>query len=513
MSPESVTVQVGATTQLSATARDAAGNVLTGRAIAWATSDSSVATVSASGLVAGVAAGSAVVSATAEGKAGSVAVTVKSTTPAPPPPETGIGVASLYDDYSPSSPHYRHIQIYAHGGFLSESLPLAEFDFAALHYDRFQSWYTDSLKGRVPTVQVFSYALALTVIQNGQGYAPGLDNAYYNDMQAWYATRSGCSLETAFVHDSTGTRRTVVHWGSNRWVIDPADACARQYQVDRLTRFMQMVGTTPADGVFIDEARPSMTEYTGSVEYAASATAQAQKDAVDYFAALKAGIGTKVFQPNVGDYADPFTITLVGAAGACHLEFMNNLTFVMDQRWGRLDLMLQTGAAINLPTAYSDTSRYYEIQGLTPGNEPSIARRGRLFELASYYMVLTTPDKVWLNVTNSRANPRQGWFRAYEADIGSPSAARSVLATGVDPAGQKYSLYQRPFTRALVLARPVVTGSATIFDDRSALSFDLPAGERWYQLRMDGSLVGPLTKVTLRNAEATILVRGSTIGL
>jgi parallel beta-helix repeat protein len=65
------------TAQATATLRDALGNVLTGRTIGWTSSNSAVATVSASGLVTAVATGSATIVATSEGKTGSAALTVK----------------------------------------------------------------------------------------------------------------------------------------------------------------------------------------------------------------------------------------------------------------------------------------------------------------------------------------------------------------------------------------------------------------------------------------------------
>src|SRR5207245_1844695 len=74
VSPATATVFVGATTPL----KDAAGNVLTGRTVAWATSSSAVATVSTSGLVTGVAVGAATITATSEGQTGTAAVTVSS---------------------------------------------------------------------------------------------------------------------------------------------------------------------------------------------------------------------------------------------------------------------------------------------------------------------------------------------------------------------------------------------------------------------------------------------------
>jgi hypothetical protein len=70
-----VDLAVGATTQLTATARDAQGNVLSGRTIIWSTTAQGVATVS-NGLVTAVAVGSAQIRATSEGKTGDVTITV-----------------------------------------------------------------------------------------------------------------------------------------------------------------------------------------------------------------------------------------------------------------------------------------------------------------------------------------------------------------------------------------------------------------------------------------------------
>src|SRR5206468_1460167 len=68
VSPASARLVVGGTRQLSAVTKDAAGNTLTGRVVTWSSSNPAVATVSASGLVSGVAAGSASITATSEGK-------------------------------------------------------------------------------------------------------------------------------------------------------------------------------------------------------------------------------------------------------------------------------------------------------------------------------------------------------------------------------------------------------------------------------------------------------------
>jgi hypothetical protein len=67
---------VGQTAQLSATPRDAKGNALTGRTIAWTTSSATIATVTTGGLVTGVSPGTVTISATIDGKLGSKTLTV-----------------------------------------------------------------------------------------------------------------------------------------------------------------------------------------------------------------------------------------------------------------------------------------------------------------------------------------------------------------------------------------------------------------------------------------------------
>ena len=74
-------IVAGASTQATATLTDANGNPITGRVVAWSSSAAAVATVSPTGLVTGVSAGSANVVATSDGKSGQATVTVA----APPP--------------------------------------------------------------------------------------------------------------------------------------------------------------------------------------------------------------------------------------------------------------------------------------------------------------------------------------------------------------------------------------------------------------------------------------------
>ena len=87
VAPTSASITVGGTIALSATVRDAQGNVMTGQTVTWSTNNSAVATVSAIGLVTGLAAGQVTITAACSGKTGTSSVTVSA--PPPPPPPTG----------------------------------------------------------------------------------------------------------------------------------------------------------------------------------------------------------------------------------------------------------------------------------------------------------------------------------------------------------------------------------------------------------------------------------------
>src|SRR5262249_5708015 len=96
----------GQTTQATAVARDASGNVLNGRQVAWSSLNTSVATVSISGVVTAVSAGTATIRATIESQTGdatlTVTVAVQTPPPSPPPPAapTTASVAVTLDSSS-----------------------------------------------------------------------------------------------------------------------------------------------------------------------------------------------------------------------------------------------------------------------------------------------------------------------------------------------------------------------------------------------------------------------------
>jgi hypothetical protein len=76
LTPVTNAIDLTQTVQLTATAKDAGGNALSGRAITWSQGNSAVAIVSSTGLVSPVAPGTTSISATSEGRAGVASITV-----------------------------------------------------------------------------------------------------------------------------------------------------------------------------------------------------------------------------------------------------------------------------------------------------------------------------------------------------------------------------------------------------------------------------------------------------
>ena len=99
VSPSSVDLAAGQTAQLTATTYDVNGNAITGRNVAWNTSDANVATVDNDGLLTTVGAGQAEITVNAEGRKTTVAVNVKAGTSNP----SAAAVASVAVSLNASS--------------------------------------------------------------------------------------------------------------------------------------------------------------------------------------------------------------------------------------------------------------------------------------------------------------------------------------------------------------------------------------------------------------------------
>jgi hypothetical protein len=91
------TLQANQTTQATAVTRDGANNVLTGRPVTWSSSAVAIASVSVTGVITGLTAGTATISATSEGKVGTIQITVVTGNPDDAPTITTITPSTLIE--------------------------------------------------------------------------------------------------------------------------------------------------------------------------------------------------------------------------------------------------------------------------------------------------------------------------------------------------------------------------------------------------------------------------------
>ena len=95
VAPPAISIVAGTTTTLQSTVNDQNGNAMTGQTVTWSSSNTAAATVSSSGVVTGVAAGSATITATSSGKTGTSSITI--TAP------SGSGVLLFHEDFEDSN--------------------------------------------------------------------------------------------------------------------------------------------------------------------------------------------------------------------------------------------------------------------------------------------------------------------------------------------------------------------------------------------------------------------------
>ncbi|MDB4910615.1 MAG: hypothetical protein JWO39_1438, partial [Gemmatimonadetes bacterium] len=521
VSPATVQLSVRATLPLFASVTDASNHVVADVPVTWSSSNPALATVDTSGNITGVAQGTlSIIAHVGTNQATTqlrvVASSAPGTAPAPPPgpvppppppitPPPSSG--SLYSTYSATSPHWTHISTMMTDFYYAWNP--AERQWAGQHYDFAMSGTGSEWRRVNATVGHLPYALEWTVIITGT--RPGsLTTGYYNDMVAWYQAHTSYNFENAFLHIG-GTARDSAHrkvvriWDSQRWVINPADEGARLYQVDRFQRI-----TANEGGAFVDEASSDMTNNTaGSMEFPAASDFEAPQTAT--FAAIKRGIGSKTLMLNTAEYTRAFDRANAIAAGAAHLERLNNPLFSgTAQTWQWVEGLTSQGVLVDFVNLY-DSPYVNTIAWFPHGNSATPAGRMKMWELASYYMIVSsTPQNLTLQLENSWNSPYSSmWLRAQEANVGHPLGARVLASRGTDPQGQAYALYTRDMDRALVIMRVNQGWGSHVYTDGTAVTIPLPTTDQWVPLNADGTLGSPVTSVTLRNVEAAILIKKS----
>lgn len=513
ISPTQASVVATKTVTLAVTLTDTLGKKVASPSVTWSSDKPAIAKVSSSGVVTGVAAGTAKITAASSGVSVSAMVTV-TPQPSPPPSQETVpqGPGSLFSGYSESSPHWSHIRTLATDFYYHWNA--AERAWAGQHFDAALSGSGDAWRAVNAGVTHLPYTLLWTVLTpESSNNKSSISSIYYADMERWYDAHPQYRMEDAFLHTSTdkspGTRVKVMIWDSDRYLINPADPGARAYTVDRYLRVV-----ANEEGVFIDEAASGdiMKRVTLGVELTSS---QYQTAYTSLLAQLKKAFGSKVIMLNTAEYTTDFDRANAVAAGAVHLELFNNPMYSgITSRWKWVEELLSAGVKVDMVSPYSAKWADDHSSQYPRGNYATSGQRLNMWLLASYYMVVgQSPEGLYFHplAPNWDTPFAQYWFKALEANIGHPTGQRSVLARGTDATGQGYTIHQREFDRALVLIRTQQGWNTQSYLDATAVEVTLPSGEQWLPLHADGTLGAAVTKVKLRNSEAMILVKQSRI--
>jgi len=387
--------------------------------------------------------------------------------------------------------------------------------WTAAHFDYVMSGDGGAYKALNPSVKTLPYALLWTVYAPGQKEQAKLSSGSYSDMAAWFDAHPSDTLEHAFLHKAGGTKtpndRLVFQiWDKQlRYALNPGDSGVRAYEADRMVRIAQ-----GSDGVFLDEfgaggihghLKPGTLEYPELKGY--------DEDLTALLADIKHALGSRILMINTAEYRNPPDEAMILAAGAAHLERMNNpISGDVEGRMKFFSDLLDHDVLTELVSldSWSEVnSRKGVFASYTPGDYSSSAERLKMFELATYYMVVPKkPDLLLLDLQNAWTVPfSQVWLKAQEVNIGHPHAPRTLMATGVDATGHKYHVWSRDFDRALIVMRPVIGWDQQRFDDSTIVRVPLPRGQVLRPLRGDGTLGDPVTELALRNSEAVILLK------
>jgi hypothetical protein len=333
-----------------------------------------------------------------------------------------------------------------------------------------------------------------------QGTIPVFDYAadkdhdgYLNDAE--YANRTPGD-NARFAYQS---RMFYPYYGQMRYVTDPSNADVQQWAVSYA---MRLLASQPlATGLFVDNssghyplAGISLLEPTNhySADYGTMLGSVSSRISPHWLLANTSGGGSETTSvvTNTGGTLDESAIRALASNWQQFEDLANKVA-----NW----------------QALTTPARYLVLDSMTTGGSATDPRT-QMATLAYYYLV-ADPNSTFL-LYNGGQSPNtswtQHWIPAVTYDIGQPTSKWSLFASGKDPANASltYHVYQRTYTNALVLYKPLsyANGSGTgTLSNATATTLQLNGSYRLVQ--SDGTLSGPVTSVSLRNGDGAILVK------
>jgi hypothetical protein len=317
-------------------------------------------------------------------------------------------------------------------------------------------------------------------------------DGYLNDAE--YAHRQA-GMDARFVYES---RVFAGSYGQMRFAVNPSSAAFRTWVGDYEVRLLK--SQPLAAGLFIDNS-------SGVPPLPANVALESLANYSTNYAALVNCIGVMIAPKWVllntaggGQASDP-TISLTQGY---YEEFYLRPLAQSFQQFEALAGQIAHRMALRSPAPYAVIDSY-------PSGGSVTDPRTQMATLASYYLI-GDPVSTFLDFFGGY-EPATSWTRhwvpAAAFNIGQPKNTWSVFATGTDPSDGTftYRIYQRTYSNALVLYKPLsknASGVSGTLADNTATVHQL--GRTYRPLQADGSLGAPLTSISLRNGEGTILI-------
>ena len=340
--------------------------------------------------------------------------------------------------------------------------------------------YVRASGGSAGTIPAFDYA------------ADKDHDGYLNDTE--FATRTG-GKDARFVYE---TRLFYPYYGQQRFVTNPSSSAVRKWAADYHVRLMN--ANPLADGVFMDNAQ-------GKVPFPGISTLEPtttySTDSGALIGAVNRAIAPRWVMANTAGGTTEGDAIAAGSAAV----FEEFLLRPLISNWS------EVGDAANLVAERlnSSGSPYVVLDSLPTGGSPTDPRT-QLATLAYYYLV-ADPDRTMLMFFGGfspSSSWTQHWSQAAAVNVGRPTAATQLFATGSDPLSPtlSYKVFSRSYENALVLFKPLSyaqgKGEGTL-NDQTASTHQL--GGNYRRVNADGSLGAVIASIALRNGEGAVLIK------
>jgi hypothetical protein len=342
--------------------------------------------------------------------------------------------------------------------------------------------YTNSTGGGwAGTIPTFDYSAD----RNHDGYLSDAEFAHHH-----------AGMNARFVYE---TRLFPVAYGPQRPATNPSSAAFKAWAADYDVRLLK--SQPLADGLFVDNSSGKPPADPGAVLEPVATYAQ------DYGSVLNA-IGHAIAPRWVLANTSGGQTVADGVVGQNTAYFEESALRPLASNWQQFeDLadLISHRASLESPPPYA------VLDSLATGGSPTDPRT-QIATLAMYYM-MADPKTTFLDFYGGQ-EPATSWSRHYSRaanyDVGQPIAGWSLFASGQDPSDRRlsYNVYQRHYTNALVLYKPLSHSQGVRTDGK--LGSNTATVHRlngtYRPLRTDGTLGSPITSLTLRNGEGAILV-------